>query len=674
MTSPSSSSTKARVRFLRREIARHNRLYYEKAKPAVSDAEFDRLVKELEALEREYPALAAPDSPTRTVGGAPLTGRFETVEHLVPMLSIDNTYSKEEFGEFHERVRKGLVGEDFEYMVEPKIDGVSLSLLYEKGALVRAATRGDGRFGDDVTANVRTIAGIPSKLKTGHAPARFEARGEIFFGHGTFAGINAEKKKAGEELFANPRNAAAGTLKLLDPAIVAKRRLRFIAHGTVGLGGFGTHAESLEFLKKAGLPVSGHNRVCRSLEEVFRACDEWEKRRDTLDYDIDGLVMKVNRFDQRDRLGFTSKSPRWAIAYKFPAERAKTRLLGIEVQVGRTGAITPVAVLEPVRLAGTTVSRSTLHNMDEIERLDARIGDSVIIEKSGDIIPKVIEVVVKDRRGTERKFRMPSRCLVCGSDIVREEGESAHRCVNAGCTAQVKERLRHFAARRAMDIEGLGDALVDKLVEEGLVKDFSGLYTLERQRLAGLERMGAKSADNLLAEIQAGKKRGLARLLFGLGIRHVGENAARLLAQAFGSMDKLAGAGPEEIEAVRGMGEIGAKSVHEFFRHKENRAILERLKQQGVIMAEERPRAVSAALAGKTYVLTGSLEGFTRDEAERKILERGGRVSSSVSRKTEAVIAGAEPGTKLTAAQKLGVRILNEEEFIELLSLRGGTK
>jgi len=655
---------------LRREIERHNRLYYEKNRPEIADAEYDRKLKELERLEKEHPEFASPDSPTRRVGGRPSARSFGTVTHAVPMLSIDNTYSKEEVAAFDERVKKQLKGEPYEYVMEPKIDGVSLSLLYEDGALVRAATRGDGQRGDDVTANIRTLPDVPAKLKGLKAPARIEVRGEIYLPGKVFKALNEAKEEAGDERFANPRNAAAGSLKLLDPATVAKRGLRFIAHGA-GLiegGSFKTHTEMLRWFKASGIPTSPYARVCPAIDDVFKACDEWKTKRATLDYETDGLVFKVDDLAQEARLGTTNKSPRWVIAYKFPAEKARTRLLDIGVQVGRTGVLTPVAHLEPVFLAGTTVSRATLHNEDEIERLDLKIGDWVLVEKSGEIIPQVIEVLAQKRTGAEKKFKMPDECPACGSGVFREEGEVALRCVNAGCAAQLKARLGHFASRKAMDIEGMGDALVEQLVELGLLKDVSGVYSLDRESLAGLERMGDKSADNLVAQIEASKKRGLARLLFALGVRHVGVNAARVLAEHFRSMNKLRAAGRDEIDSIPTIGETIAESLEDFFKTTANLRILEKLEASGVVMREETKR-VSSALEGKTFVLTGTLEGFTRERAAALIQERGGKVASSVSKKTEAVVAGEAAGSKLDEARRLGVKVLDEAAFKKLLEI-----
>ncbi len=661
-----------RILNLRKDVQRHNHLYYDLNRPEISDVEFDRFLKELERLEKVHPEFQSQDSPTQRVGGR-AAKEFQTVVHEVPMLSIDNTYSKEELEAFDERVRKNLKGESFEYLLELKIDGVSLSLLYERGRLVRAATRGDGRSGDEVTANVRMIKDIPASLKIQKADKiRIDIRGEVFLPKKTFLSINKEKEKKGEELFANPRNAAAGSLKLLDPSLAAKRGLRFFAYGTGIASGcdFKTQSELIEFFKESGVPVNPYHRLVKDLKEVFRACEKWRERKNMLDYDIDGLVLKVNRLDQQDRLGATNKSPRWVIAYKFPAEKAKTKLLDITVQVGRTGVLTPVASLEPVFLAGTTVSRATLHNEDEIRRLDLKIGDWVLIEKSGEIIPQVVETLKDKRTGSEKKFSMPKQCPACGADVLREEGEVATRCVNLGCVAQLKARLLHFASRKAMDIEGLGDALVEQLVDKKKVSNFTDIYLLKKVALAGLERMGEKSAANLCAQIEKSKRQDLSRLVYGLGIRHVGVNAARILAGRFESMDRFAAATKEELQKIDTIGEIMAESAEAFFKKKQNLKIIENLKALGVNMREPKGHGISKVLEGKIFVLTGALKDFSRDEASRYISDRGGRVSSSVSKKTTAVVVGADPGSKLHDAEKLSVRIMNEDEFKKLLGLK----
>ncbi len=673
MRSPEKKEIKKRVLALRKEVERHNRLYYDLNRTEISDSEYDRLYKELEGLEKKFPEFAADDSPTRGVGGTP-QNEFKTVTHEIPMLSIDNTYSKDELSAFDQRVRKHFKdGRKIEYVMELKIDGVSLSLLYENSRLVRAATRGDGQRGDDVTENVRTIREIPNALKKGKGriPARFEARGEVFIGRKKFLELNRQKEAAGEEPFANPRNAASGSLKLLDPSLVAGRGLSFFAHGTSKADpAFGSQSELLEAFGQWGVPVEPHFRICKTIEEMFHACDTWEEKRAKLDFETDGLVFKVNDFTAQASLGSTQKSPRWVAAYKFAAERAVTRLESITVQVGRTGVLTPVAELEPVLLAGTTVSRATLHNADEIRRLDLKVGDEVRIEKSGEIIPQVIEVLKKKRTGKEKRFVMPSRCPVCRGTVVREEEEVALRCINSACRAQLKARLLHFASRRAMDIEGLGDALVDQLVERGLVTDFSDLYRLEAGVLAGLERMGEKSATNLIEGIRGSRSRDLSRLVYALGIRHVGQAAARLLASHFESMDRLIRTSREDIEKIHTLGEVIAESTTAFFGDKENLKVLEKLKTFGLNMRTQKKEGAArprGALAGKGFVLTGTLENYSRDAAEREILERGGQVSSSVSKNTHAVVAGSDPGSKLEKARKLGVRILSEEEFKKIL-------
>ncbi len=668
-TSKTNADAKNKIESLRKDIERHNKLYYDKAKPEVTDAQYDRMVKDLEKLESEYPQFVSPKSPTQKVGGS-VSRQFKTVLHEIPMLSIDNTYSKEELADFDGRVRKNLPGESFEYVSELKIDGVSLAILYEGGVLKRAATRGDGQSGDEITENVRVISQIPQKLKLSKGtPGRIEVRGEIYFPLDRFEKLNQEKESVGEDPFVNPRNAAAGTLKLLDPSIVAGRGLCFFAHsvGVLEGSGFLKHSDVLDFYKASGLPVNPNTKVCKNLDEAFKVCDYWQAHKNELKYDTDGLVFKVNDLDQQKRLGATNKSPRWVIAYKFPAERAKTTLVDISVQVGRTGVLTPVAHLKPVFLAGTTVSRATLHNEDEIKRLDLKIGDKVLIEKSGEIIPQVVEVLAKERSGDEKKFSMPKKCPVCSSPVVRPEEEVAWRCISVSCPAQLKAKLTHFASRKAMDIEGLGDALVEQIVDKKMVHDFSDLYQLKKEELSALERMGDKSADNLVRQIELSKEKGLSRLLFGLGIRHVGVNAARILAQNFSSIDNLCAATLEDLQKISTVGGVIAESVVEFCAQKQTREILDRLKASGVKMSEQVARKGPQLFEGKTFVLTGTLSRHTREQAAELILERGGKVASSVSAKTSFVLAGAEAGSKLEKAQALGVRVLSEEEFEKML-------
>ncbi len=664
-----SENPKNRIQKLRRQIERHNHLYYDLGKPEISDSEFDRLMKELERLEAQHPQFTAPESPTKRVGGSPSIS-FQSATHLVPMLSIDNTYSKEEVLEFDKRLRKTIKNESIEYVMELKIDGVSLSLLYRDGRLERAVTRGDGQTGDIVTENIRTIRQIPPTLTAAqNIPKLIEIRGEIYFPRKNFIKLNQGRKKLGEELFVNPRNAAAGTLKLLDASIVAERGLCFLAHGAGACEGiaFESQMDLFGFFKEAGIPIGSHTRLCKNLEEVFRFCDTWQQEKEKLDYDIDGLVLKVNSMEQQRLLGSTTKSPRWVIAYKFPAQRRETQLMDISIQVGRTGVLTPVAHLEPVFLAGTTVSRATLHNADEIGRLDLRIGDRVLIEKSGEIIPQIVEVLVPNRTGKEKKFAMPRHCPVCHSPVVQEEGEVAVRCVNLRCVAQLKAKLLHFASRKAMDIEGLGDALVNQLVDLGKVSDFTDVYTLKKDVLAKLERMAEKSASNLIAQIEISKTRGLTRLLFGLGIRHVGIHAAKQLAQNFYSMEKLIKADKQDLEHIGSIGETIAESLLAFFKNRENLKIIEKLEKLGVRMIEVGRVRAGGPLTGQTFVLTGTLKNFSREDAGKKILELGGKVTSSVSKKTSAVIVGEAPGSKLQDAEHHGIKILTEDEFKKLI-------
>jgi DNA ligase (NAD+) len=661
---------------LRDELRHHEELYYVYDNPEISDADYDALLARLQQLEAEHPELATADSPTQRVGGRPLEG-FEQYEHRRPMLSLDNSYNIEDLRAFDERVKRLADGRRLEYVAELKIDGLSISLHYEHGVLVRGVTRGDGRRGEDVTQNVRTIRSIPLRLKDGTgAPdlANLEVRGEAYLSRKTFERINAEREEAEEPRFANPRNAAAGTIRQLDPKIVAARRLDLFAYDVIGGGdrkAFATHDEGLEWLKRAGFQVS-HKRLCPTIEEVIGFCNEMEARRDELDYEIDGVVVKVNSAALQEEFGATAKSPRWAIAYKYPARQATTRVLDIIVQVGRTGALTPVAVLEPVLVAGSTVSRATLHNEDEIKRLGLLKGDSVLIEKSGDVIPKVIRVIESRRTGAEKRFKMPQACPECGGVVSRPEGEAVSRCVAADCPAQLKARLLHYASRRAMRIEGLGEALADQFVQKGMVRDVAGLYDLTQEQVAGLERMAEKSASNLLAQIEASKARDLPQLVFGLGIRHVGERTAAILARNFHSLERLGTATVEELDAVPEIGLTVAESVHDWFADEGNRALCARLGAAGVRTEIQRADGGSGAraeaFAGLLFVLTGKLETLARDEAAALIEARGGRVTSSVSKKTNYVIAGEEAGSKLDKAQSLGVRVIGETEFRELLA------
>jgi len=655
---------------LRTQIRRHDRLYYVEAAPEISDQEYDRLVAALRGLEAEFPQLVTPDSPTQRVAGEPLK-TFPVVRHRVPMLSMDNTYSHEELRAFDARVRKFLGGEAVSYVVELKFDGVSVSLTYEDGRFRRGATRGDGEQGDDITANLNTIRAIPMTLDlpARQCPSRMEVRGEVYMPRAAFEALNRAREQAGEPLFVNPRNAAAGSLKLLDPRLVAERRLNVFLYGAAAVEGhaFATHAETLTFLRDAGFRVDPHWKTCASMDEVIRYCDSWEGRRKSLEYDTDGMVVKVNALAQQSRLGVTSKSPRFMIAYKFPAERVTTRLLDIEIQVGRTGALTPVAHLEPVFVAGTTVSRASLHNEDEIARKDIRVGDWVLLEKAGEIIPQVVEVVTAKRTGHERTFHMPARCPACGSPVTRDPEAVAVRCESVACPAQLKERLLHFAQRAAMDIEGLGDVMAEQLVKAGVVKDVGDLYRLTKKQLLSLERMGDLSAENLLRGIEQSKRRPLDRLVFALGIRHVGATVAEVLAQRFSSLERLRAATVEDLEAIDQVGPVIAEAAAHYFRQPSTKTLLKKLRAAGVAPAPVRRPDVPQTLAGLTLVVTGTLARHSRAEAEQLIRAHGGTVGASVTKRTRYVVIGRDPGSNAEKARHLGIPIVDEEGFMKLL-------
>ncbi|HYN85978.1 MAG TPA: NAD-dependent DNA ligase LigA [Pyrinomonadaceae bacterium] len=664
-------SIESEIRKLREEVERHAELYYERDDPEISDAEYDALLERLRALEEEHPGLRTPDSPTQRVGGRPAEG-FEEYVHRRPMLSLENSYNIEELRAFDERCRKLADGRAVDYVAELKIDGLSIALHYSGGLLARGVTRGDGRVGEDVTQNVRTIRSVPLRLKDGAGEGDVEVRGEAYLSRREFERINVEREEANEPRFANPRNAAAGTIRQLDPKVVAGRRLDMFAYDALRgeRKAFATHWDSLEWMARAGFHVNPHRRLCRDIEQVIAFCNEMEAERDRLEYEIDGVVVKVNSTALQEEFGATSKAPRWAAAYKYPARQATTQIEEVVVQVGRTGALTPVAILQPVQLAGTVVSRATLHNADEIKRLGVKIGDWVLIEKSGEIIPKVLKVVESRRTGAEKAFRMPRKCPVCGGVISRPEGEVVARCVAADCRAQLKARLLHFASRRAMRIEGLGDALAEQLVERGMVRDVSGLYELKAEGLAGLERMAEKSASNLVNQIEASKARDLPQLVYGLGIRHVGERTAAILARSFGSLERLANATVEEIDDIHEIGLTVAQSVRDWFDDEGNRQLCERLRAAGVRVESQggAGAAREGAFAGKQFVLTGRLETMTRDEARALIEARGGRVTGSVSKKTDYVVAGEEAGSKLDKARELGVNVVDEDALKAMLS------
>jgi DNA ligase (NAD+) len=650
---------------LRAEIAYHEKKYYVDSDPQISDAEFDALMKELRRLEDEHPEIVIPESPTRRVGGKPVDG-FLPARHRTPMLSLDNAYTVEEFEDFDGRVRKLISDRPFSYVSELKIDGLGVSALYRDGRLIRAVTRGDGHKGDDVTANVRTIKAFPLTLTDRR---EIEVRGEIYLPFASFREINRGRESRGEPLFANPRNAAAGSIRLLDPREVAARRLDVFLY-TLLIEGEEPESQwaSLTALKSLGFKIDSHSRICPDAAAATAYWQEWTEKRETLDHDVDGVVLKVNETDLRRELGFTAKFPRGAISFKFPARQATTRLRDIVVQVGRTGALTPVAVLEPVQLSGTTVSRATLHNEDEIKRKDIRVGDFVLVERSGDVIPRIVGPMRERRTGAETEFVGPDRCPVCGSRVHRAKDEVVSRCENPSCPAKLRESILHFAGRRAMNIEGLGEALVDQLLEKKRIAALPDIYALRAEDLAGLDRMGPKSAQNLRDEIERSKTNELGRLLFALGIRHVGEKLARTLADHFGDLDVLAAASTEDFLRVEDVGPVVAESLTFFFRQPENLELLKRLKAAGMnVRSGPTPSAGDRPLTGQTFVLTGTLERFTRDQARSALEARGAAVTDSVSKNTTALIAGAESGSKLEKARKLGLCVLSEVEFLALL-------
>jgi len=659
-----------RLERLRQEIRRHDHLYYVLNAPEIGDREYDARFAELLRLEAAHPELVTADSPTQRVSGRPLD-EFATIRHAVPMLSMDNTYSAEELQAFDERVRKQLDRADYDYVVELKIDGLAISLRYEDGTLVAGATRGDGEVGDDVTANIRTIKSIPLSLLNGdEVPTVLEVRGEVYMPTRSFVELNRMRAEAGEPAFANPRNAAAGSLKLLDARVTATRNLAFFAYavGEVSQPLAADHYRTLQRFRTLGLPVNPHIRRAKDIDEVIEVCRSWSEKRFELDYQTDGMVVKINRYDQRDILGTTGRAPRWCIAYKFPAERAETVVESIAVQVGKSGILTPVANLTAVRLSGTTVRRASLHNFDEMRRLDVRPGDTVVIEKAGEIIPQVVEVKKQRRPKGAKPFETPKRCPVCDSDVVRDEAGVYVRCPNPNCSGQLKERLRYFAGRGQMDIERLGASLIEQLVDGGLVEGFADLYRLQKEDLAALDRMADKSAQNVLDGIEASKRRPLWRFLAALGIRHVGGQSAQILAEHFGSLEALRNASLEELEAIDQIGPVMAESIHAYFREPRHRAIIDDLVAAGVRPQAEAAKPRTGVLAGKTVVVTGSLEHFTRQQAEQAIKEAGGKASGSVSKKTDFVLAGAEPGSKLDKARELGVTVIDERQFMKMLS------
>ncbi|KLU40193.1 MAG: NAD-dependent DNA ligase LigA [Limnochordia bacterium] len=655
-----------RVEELRSQLHYHNYRYYVLDDPAITDQEYDALMRELVALEERYPELVTPDSPTQRVGHAPLS-QFATIRHAQPMLSLANAFDGEELAAFVSRIQR-QVGTEVEFVCELKIDGLAVSLDYEEGVFVRGATRGDGFEGEDITANLRTVRSIPLRL---NQPVTVNVRGEVYMPRADFQRLNEQRAAKGESLFANPRNAAAGSLRQLDPNITASRRLDVFLYALNMAGGPGAHLDALNFLKELGFRTNPHARLCRGLEEIEAFIAHWTARRAELPYDIDGIVVKVNDLALQGELGNTARSPRWAVAYKFPAEQVITKVLDIDVQVGRTGILTPLAHLEPVQVAGSTVSRATLHNADIVAQRDVRIGDYVVIQKAGDVIPEIVRSLPERRTGEETLFAMPSECPACGSEVVRLPGEAATRCVNKACPAQQQERIIHFASRGAMDIEGLGPAIVDQLIQAGLVRSAADLYRLKKEDLLGLERFGEKSAQNLIDAIAGSKDRPLARLIFALGIRLVGAEVARELANHFHSIHELGKATEEELMAVPAIGEKIARSVVDFFSDPENQRLIGELEEVGVSLETQVEQESGDALAGLTFVVTGKLGQFSRSEIEGQLRQLGANVTSSVSKKTDYLVAGEKAGSKLDKARELGVPVLSEAELLDFLRNRG---
>jgi len=663
-----------KIEALRDKIRRHEHLYYVLDQPEISDTDFDALMQELQQLEAEHPTLITPDSPTQRVGGKPREG-FVKTRHSSPMLSLDNTYSEEELRAWERRVHELSGRKDVDYVCELKLDGMSLALVYEDGRLVRGVTRGDGTVGEDVTLNVRTVRSVPlsipkEKLTKAGIPADFEVRGELLMPLSSFKKMNDDREAKGLSLFANPRNATAGTVRQLESRVTAERRLDFFSYVLLQNGRtyFERHSEALNALDAAGFKVNPHRKLIHSMEDVWAFIQQWEGKRDSLPYEIDGIVVKVDRTALQNELGFTGKAPRWAIAYKYAARAGITQLEDIRVQVGRTGKLTPVAMLKPVLIGGTTVRNATLHNMDEIDRLGVKIGDWVQVERGGDVIPKVAKVIEdKDHPRGHKSFHMPETCPVCGTKVVRAEGEADHRCVNANCPAKLRETILHFASRGIMNIDGMGDVLVTQLTDRGLVKNVADIYKLTKKDLLSLERFADKSAQNILDEIEASKKLPLERVIYGMGIRFVGERTAQFLAEHFGSMEALERASLEELQDVNEVGPRIAESIVEFFSIAANRKLVERLREAGLTLTGQKKQR-GTKLAGKTFVLTGTLAHFTRDEAKKMIEDAGGKVTGSVSKKTDYVVAGADAGSKLDKANQLGVKVIDEKEMEKLAS------
>ena len=666
------SSSKQRIESLREQINQHNYRYYVLDTPSVPDSEYDRLFRELQTLEAQYPDLITQDSPTQRVGAKPL-GAFKQIQHEIAMLSLGNVFNISELEAFNKRIVERLaVSGEVEYSAEPKLDGLAVSIVYENGLLRQAATRGDGNIGEDITANIRTIATVPLKLMGKKVPARLEARGEVFISRQSFVEMNARAREKGEKVFANPRNAAAGSLRQLDSRITAQRPLEIYFYGVGILDGIkspATHSELLLLLRSLGLRVNPESRVVKGVQGCLRYYENIGKKRERLDYDIDGVVYKVNNLQAQHSLGFVSRAPRWAIAHKFAAQEEITELKAVEFQVGRTGALTPVARLQPVNVAGVMVSNATLHNMDEIQRKDVRVGDTVIVRRAGDVIPEVVGVILERRPKKTRKIKMPRQCPVCSSEVTRIEGEAAARCSGGlYCSAQRKQAIKHFASRKAMDIDGLGDKLVDQLVDESLIEHIDDLFHLKINQLENLERMGQKSAENLINALEKSKATSLGKFIYALGVREVGEATAQNLATHFGSLDRLMQADEEMLRSVQDVGPVVAEHIVTFFNQKHNRDIISRLQKSGINWPTEETMTDSAeVLTGKTYVLTGTLSSMTRDEAKQKLQALGAKVTGSVSKNTSAVIAGENAGSKLAKAEDLGIEVLSENDLLNLL-------
>jgi len=657
-----------RAKALREEIHRHNYLYYVLDQPEVSDAEYDRLFDELSSLEKQFPELVTPNSPTQRVGAPPLEA-FKTVRHSLPMLSLGKATSEPEFLDFHRRVVELSRADEVPYVVEPKFDGLAVEVVYREGLYSLGSTRGDGTVGEEVTLNLKTVKSIPLRLRGKDVPELIEVRGEVIMNKEDFAKLNRERENTGEPLFANPRNAAAGSVRQLDSKVTSARRLTMFAYGIGVLKGkkLSGHWETLSYLRNIGFKVSEHTELCSNVGQVKKYYEDILNRRDRLPYEIDGIVIKVDDFESQRRLGEISRSPRWAVAWKFPAQQEHTVVKDIIVSVGRTGALTPVALLEPVRVAGVEVSRATLHNEDEVRKKDIRIGDTVVIQRAGDVIPEVVQVIETKRTGRGKPFIMPDLCPVCGSKVERPEGEAVHRCTGLACPAQIKEHLSHFASKGAMDIDGLGYKLLEQMVDKGIIRDQADLYSLKREDLMKMDRMGEKLAQNLQDAIDRSRKPALADLIYALGIRNVGEHLATVLARNFKSIDHLARQTLEDLTQVHEIGPIVAESIYNFFHNPKNLKVLDKLKKGGVIFPEEKTELRETPLAGRTFVLTGGLDSMTRDEARKIIESLGGRVSSSVSKKTDFVVAGKDPGSKYADAQRLGVKTLNEAEFKKMI-------